>query len=71
VEPGRRAGHLDRPGIGQRVLVVGAVVLLVLGLRRPGRRRVAAISAWSLIPLAIAWIVIWTVQAEHSFWATG
>ena len=54
-------------GIGQWILVVAAVVLLVLGLRRPGMRRVAAITAWSLIPLAIAWIAIWTVQAEHSF----
>jgi hypothetical protein len=57
---------VDRRGIRQWVLVVAAFILLVLGLRRPGIRRVAAISAWSLIPLAIAWIVIWTVQAEHS-----
>jgi len=54
-------------GIGQWVLVVVALVLLVLGWRRPGSRRVTAIAAWSLIPLAIAWIVFWTVQAEPSF----
>jgi len=54
-------------GIGQWVLAVAGLALLVLGLRRPAWRRFAALAAWSLIPLAIAWIVIWTVQAEHSF----
>jgi len=59
---------VDRGGIGRQwVLVVVALVLLVLGWRRPGSRRVTAIAAWSLIPLAIAWIVFWTVQAEPSF----
>ena len=53
--------------IGQWVLAVAALVLLVLGLRRPARGRIVAIAAWPLIPLAIARIVIWTVQAEHSF----
>jgi hypothetical protein len=54
-------------GIGQWVLVVVAVVMLVLGLRRPGSRRSAAIATWSLIPLAIGWMVFWTVQAAHLF----
>jgi hypothetical protein len=54
-------------GIGQWVLVVAALVLLVLGLRCPGTRRAAAAGAWSLIPLAIAWMVIWTVHAKRSF----
>ena len=54
-------------GIGQWALAVAALALLVLGLRRPARRRIAAIVTWPLIPLAIGWILIWTVQAEHSF----
>jgi hypothetical protein len=54
-------------GVGEWVLGVAAVVLLIFGLRRPGVRRGAAFTAWSLVPLAVVWMIIWTVQAEHSF----
>jgi hypothetical protein len=42
---------LEAGFIGQVTLAIAAIVLLVLGVRRPGQRRTAAIAAWVIIPL--------------------
>ena len=53
--------------IGQLLLAAAAVVLLLLAIRRPRFRRTAAISAWVLIPLSLAWIAISSVLGNSSF----
>lgn len=54
-------------GVGQWVLAAVACALLALGLRRASWRRAAALTCWFLIPLALLWIILTTVLAEHSF----
>ena len=54
-------------GIGQRVLLVAVVVILVLGLRRPGWRRTATIAAAATILLSIAWYAKYTAIADHAY----
>jgi hypothetical protein len=54
-------------GGGQWLLAAAALVLLIAGLRRPAARRRLAVWAWALTPLAIAWITLAEVVAEHSY----
>lgn len=44
--------------IGHAVLGLASVVLLVMGLTVPARRRAAAIAAWLLIPVGFGWLLI-------------
>lgn len=46
---------LDVGVIGQWLLALSAGALLVLGVTRPPRRRMAAVAAWTLIPVAAIW----------------
>ncbi len=53
--------------IGQLLLAVAALMLLLLGIRRPARRRIAAISALGLIPLSLGWIAVTSLLGHSSF----
>jgi hypothetical protein len=54
-------------GIGQWMLAAVAVVILVLGRRRPSWRRALTVIACALIPLAVAWFAVSTAMAQRSF----
>lgn len=54
-------------GIGQWVLAAAAVVILVLGRRRPSWRRTLTVAACALISLAVAWFAVSTAMAQRSF----
>lgn len=54
-------------GAAQWALAVAALVLLVLGLRRPGSRRSLAFWAWAITPLAVGWLALAAVKASHSY----
>lgn len=54
-------------GGAQWLLLVAAVVLLIAGLRSPAARRRLAAWAWALTPLAVAWIILAAVVADHSY----
>jgi hypothetical protein len=54
-------------GIGQWALLVAAVTMLALGIRRPGWHRAAMVAAGALIPVAGAWFAISTIMAQRSF----
>jgi hypothetical protein len=58
---------VDAGGGAQWLLAVAALALLIAGLRRPAARRRLAVWAWALTPLAIAWIILAAVVAEHSY----
>ncbi len=60
-------GSVIAGGGGQWLLAVTALVLLIAGLRRPAARRRLAAWAWALAPLAVAWIILAEVVAEHSY----
>ncbi len=52
---------------GQLLLAAAGLILLVLGIRRPARRRLAAISACALIPLSLGWIAVTSLLGHSSF----
>ena len=52
---------------GESLLGVGAVALLVLGLRRPASHRLVAISAWALFPLSLAWLAVTSLLGHSSY----
>jgi hypothetical protein len=54
-------------GAGQWVLARATVVMLVLGLRRPGWRRAATAATCVLIPVAGAWFAITAGLAQRAF----
>jgi hypothetical protein len=54
-------------GIGQWALAAVAVVILVLGRRRPSWRRALTVAACAVIPLAVAWFAVCIVMARRSF----
>ena len=54
--PGR--GWLSAGAIGQCVLAAFTVAALVAGVRRPRWRRAAAVTAWMIIPVGMAWFVL-------------
>ena len=53
-----REGWVDPAIIGHSVLAGASVLALVTGLRFPARRRAAAITAWLIIPVGLAWAVL-------------
>ena len=53
-----REGWVYPAIIGQCVLAGASVLALVTGLRFPARRRVAAITAWMIIPVGLGWLVL-------------
>jgi hypothetical protein len=58
---------LNAGAIGQWALAIAAAGILVLGLRRPSRRRAAGLIAWALIPLSLAWMLITSSLGRSSF----
>jgi hypothetical protein len=44
--------------MGHCILAGASVLALVTGLRHPSRRRAAAITAWMIIPVGLAWAVL-------------
>jgi hypothetical protein len=51
-------GWVDPAIYGHCVLAGASVVALIVGLKRPSRRRAAAITAWLIIPVGFAWLVL-------------
>ena len=51
---------VDPAIIGHCVLAGASVAALVTGLRLPSRRAAAAIAAWLIIPVGLAWVVLVT-----------
>ena len=58
---------IDAGAIGQWIFVIGAFVLLMLGMKRPRWRPVVVIASIAIMPLSIAWINISSNIALHSF----
>jgi len=44
--------------IGHCLLAGASVLALRVGLRSPSRRRVAAITAWMIIPVGLGWLAL-------------
>ena len=53
-----REGWVYPALIGDCVLAGVSVLALVIGLRRPARRRAAAITAWMIIPVGLGWLAL-------------
>jgi hypothetical protein len=53
--PASAGAWITTAAIGHGVLAVASVVLLVVGLARPPRRRAAVLAAWAIIPVGIGW----------------
>ena len=53
--------------VGQWVLAVVSALALVVGLRRPQRRRSASLTAWVTVGLAIGWYSFYFLGAYHAF----
>lgn len=49
---------LGASAAGHGALALTSLVLLVLGLANPARRRAAVIAAWAIIPVGVGWFFL-------------